>query len=74
MFYTHGVEECAVDSAYCPIDIYVQRCSPERMNKREVFDHYIAVDIIAPCMAHTTAARRQCMKYQGESIHEGYYV
>ena len=73
-YHIHGVEVCAVDSAYCPIDVYVQRSSFERMNHREEFEHYVAVDIIAPCMAHTTAPCRLAMKYQGQSIHEGYFV
>ena len=74
-YHLDAAEVCSVDSAYCPIDVYVQLADFDwRIQHRDEFAHYVAVDILAPCMAHTTAPGRQAMMYQGQSICQGYFV
>ena len=64
----HGKEVCGVDAAYCPIDIYIQK-SIDRHWDEEEYDHWIAVDIVAPCMAHASLD----MRYYGRRPLPGYY-
>ena len=61
-YHIHQTVESTVNREYCPVDIYIWKGG-------DTFHHWIASDIVAPCMAHEAVQTW----YQGEVEYEDMY-
>ena len=68
-YHIHKEEVSSVNAAYCPVDIYLQK-SMDRRRDADKYEHWIAVDVVAPSMVHES----RDMKYHGFKTVGGYYM
>ena len=68
-YHVHSVEVCSLDASYCPVDVFMQS-SHQRHAQGDLYDHYIATDVVAPSMVHCS----NTMIFRGTRTMDGYYV